>query len=161
MKQNQTLTAREQLFLHWYALTGDAQAAAERCWLDPKKQQAAAALPETEAGRRYLGEIAAFAADGKRELSVQEGLQKLAFGAVNDAVRLMFADGDSLPEIDALDLYNVAELRRKSGGVEIAFFDRLQALDRLAARQKEQHREEATDFYEAVRLGAAALEEER
>ena len=92
---------------------------------------------------------------------MQEGLQKLAFGAVNDAVRLMFADGDSLPEIDALDLYNVAELRRKSGGVEIAFFDRLQALDRLAARQKEQHREEAADFYEAIRLGAAALEGER
>lgn len=64
---------------------------------------------------------------------VLTGLHKLAFGKVNDAVRLVFTE--ELPtqeELDGMNLFNVSEIKRdKGGGVEVRFFDRQKALERL------------------------------
>ena len=64
---------------------------------------------------------------------VMEGLQGLAFGEVNDAVRLAFSDEMPSPEmLSGMNLFNVSEIKRdKGGGVEIRFFDRLKALEKL------------------------------
>lgn len=64
---------------------------------------------------------------------VLEGLQQLAFGEINDAVRLAFSEELPSPEVLAkLNLFNVASINHdKGGGVEIKFFDRLKALERL------------------------------
>ena len=61
------------------------------------------------------------------------GLSRLAFGAANDAAKLVFAD-DLPPKemLDALDLFHVSELKRvKGGGVEVKLFDRQRAMERL------------------------------
>lgn len=64
---------------------------------------------------------------------VMDGLRELAFGEVNDAVRLAFSD--EMPSADVLagmNLFNVASINHdKGGGVEIKFFDRLKALEKL------------------------------
>jgi len=64
---------------------------------------------------------------------VMSGLRKLAFGRNNDAVYLVFAE--DLPPADiirGLDLFNVSEMKRvKGGGVEVKFFDRQKALERM------------------------------
>lgn len=61
------------------------------------------------------------------------GLKRLATGSTNDAVKLIFSD--DLPSgkfIDNLDLFNVSEIKRdKNGGVEIKFFDRQKALEKI------------------------------
>ncbi len=64
---------------------------------------------------------------------VTEGLRKLAFGEINDAVRLAFSDEmPSVQELQGMNLFNVSEIKRvKGGGVEIRIFDRLKALERL------------------------------
>ncbi len=64
---------------------------------------------------------------------VLEGLQQLAFGDVNDAVRLAFSEEMPPPEVLAkLNLCNVASISHdKGGGVEIKFFDRIKALEKL------------------------------
>lgn len=64
---------------------------------------------------------------------VTEGLRRLAFGDINDAVRLAFSDELPSPaELQRMDLFNVSEIKRvKGGGVEIRIFDRLKALERL------------------------------
>lgn len=64
---------------------------------------------------------------------VMDGLRELAFGEVNDAVRLAFSDEMPSPEMLAgMRLFNVSEIKRvKGGGVEIKFFDRLKALEKL------------------------------
>ncbi len=64
---------------------------------------------------------------------VLEGLRELAFGEVNDAVRLAFSDEMPSPEMLAgMRLFNVSEIKRvKGGGVEIKFFDRIKALEKL------------------------------
>ena len=93
-----------------------------------------------------------------RGLTVEEGYRRLAFGPVGDAVRLAFwEEGDPLnPE--SLDLFNVSEIRRVKGGVEVRFYDRLAALDRLRQIQREEDRRE-TGFYDALLQSARALEE--
>ena len=65
--------------------------------------------------------------------SVKAGLRRLAFGNCSDAVALAFAEEAPTPEaVGKLDLFNVSEIRKdKGGGVEIKFFDRLKALEKL------------------------------
>jgi hypothetical protein len=62
-----------------------------------------------------------------------EGLQRLAFGKVNDAVALAFADEIPPAEVlSKMNLFNVSAIKRvKGGGVEVQFFDRQKALERL------------------------------
>ena len=65
--------------------------------------------------------------------SIISGLKRVAFGSCTDAVYLVFAD--ELPPaetIGKLDLFNVSEIKRvKGGGVEVKFFDRMKALEKL------------------------------
>ena len=64
---------------------------------------------------------------------VLDGLRKLAFGKVNDAVRLAFAEETpSFRVLSRMDLFNVSSIKRvKGGGVEVQFFDRQKALEKL------------------------------
>ncbi len=73
---------------------------------------------------------------GKKKTDAQlvaEGLRKLAFGDINDAVRLAFSEELPSPqELEGMNLLNISEIKRvKGGGVEIKIFDRLKALERL------------------------------
>lgn len=64
--------------------------------------------------------------------SVKGGYEKLAFGSVNDAVRLLFGEEPGPEELGRMDFGNIAEIRRlKDGGLEIKFYDRLKALECL------------------------------
>lgn len=63
---------------------------------------------------------------------VKTGLSRLAFGSVNEAAALVFDENITRDEILKADLFNVAELKRvKGGGVEMKFFDRQRALEKL------------------------------
>lgn len=64
---------------------------------------------------------------------VIDGLKKLAFGKVNDAVALVFAEDIPPPELlTRMQLFNVSSVKRvKGGGVEVQFFDRQKALEKL------------------------------
>lgn len=82
---------------------------------------------------------------------VENGLKKLAFGNVSDAVSLLFlSDEEALLKLPKLNLFNVSEIKKpRGGGMEIKFFDRIKACERL--------REYATDsssdslgFYQAL-----------
>ena len=60
-------------------------------------------------------------------------LEQLAFGKVNDAVELVFAEESPPPEkLKKMNLVNISAIKRvKGGGVEVQFFDRQKALERL------------------------------
>lgn len=63
---------------------------------------------------------------------IRRGYERLAFGGIADAVRLILAEEPDLPELGKMDLYNIAEIKRpKGGGMEIKFFDRIKALQCL------------------------------
>lgn len=63
---------------------------------------------------------------------VKAGLHRIAFASSADAVRLILAENPTELDIEALDLFNVSEIKRpKGGGMEIKFFDRIKALEKL------------------------------
>ena len=71
-----------------------------------------------------------------RPNAVKRGYSKIAFGKVNDAVRLMFRDGLGPEEIKKLDLNSVAELKQTKDGLEIKFYDRMKALECLRGMEE-------------------------
>ena len=61
---------------------------------------------------------------------IQRRLAELAFGRANDCVKLVLEDS---PEVDALDLSLLSEVKRNDKGtVEVRLIDRLQALGALS-----------------------------
>lgn len=150
------LTDRMKLCCHWYALTANAAQAACLCFSRMEQQQRALQMLSSPAAGAYLAKIRS-CAPCKHEPDVREGYRRLAFGSISDAVKLMFAPEENQPEIDSLDLFSVSELRRGKGTLEISFFDRLDALDRLAREEAENSAKDGLGFYQAIQEGAAAL----
>lgn len=65
--------------------------------------------------------------------SVEECLDRIINGRINDAVILAKSCGEELTEADVrkLDLYNVSELKFSKGVCEIKFADRIKAVEKL------------------------------
>lgn len=94
---------------------------------------------------------------GELRRIVAEGYRKLALGPVGDAVKLLMAgEGDRL-DYGELDLMNLAEVRRGKGVIELRFFDRLAALDRLAQLAREEESQGMDRFCAALSQGAREL----
>lgn len=63
---------------------------------------------------------------------ITSGLERLAFGRTNDAISLIFSEEVTPNDVAQADLFNISEIKKvKGGGVEIKFFDRQKALERL------------------------------
>lgn len=76
--------------------------------------------------------------------TAKEGFRRLAFGGIHDAVRLLFCE-------------DVNPRRPKNGGMEIRFFDRIEALRLLS--ELETSGTGAQALLSAIESGAAALKD--
>jgi hypothetical protein len=92
------------------------------------------------------------------EEQVRQGLLNLAFGSISDAVSLLYlSDEEVLERLPKLKLFNVSEIKRpKGGGMEIKFFDRLRACERLT-QQSESKKDEGLSFYQALEKSAQEI----
>ena len=90
---------------------------------------------------------------------VTEGYRRLAFGSVADAVKLILSDEPPCEsELEKLDLTMVSDIKcPKGGGLEVKFFDRLKALDRLCELSNAASAGENSDFLCALDRSARAL----
>ena len=88
--------------------------------------------------------------------AVAEGYRRLAFGPVGDAVRLMLTEEGEWIDCGKLDLFNLAEIKRGKGTMELKFVSRLEALDRLAQLTREEPGGDDA-FYQALSQGARGL----
>ena len=96
--------------------------------------------------------------DEKQDVS--EGYYRLAFGCSGDGIKLLFKDEVTEEEIDSMDLFNISEIKRKKGGdIEIKFFDRIKALERLGDLDSSLRKGEGSSLYSAIEMGARALGE--
>ena len=60
------------------------------------------------------------------------GYQRLAFGSICDAISLLYKSDPSKEDLEGMDLFLVSEIKRpKDGSMEIKFFDRQKALERM------------------------------
>lgn len=98
--------------------------------------------------------------NGKKKPSLKNGYEKLAFGTVNDAVRLLFGEEPTPRELASMDFDNIAEIRRlKDGGLEIKFYDRMRALDCL--RSLSEQGAGNSPLYRALQKCAREMKEEK
>ena len=89
-----------------------------------------------------------------KEDEIARGYERIAFGGVGDAVRLLFC-GEEPPALDGMDLFLISEIRRpKGGGLEIKFFDRLRALQCLENMARTHG---TAGIYQALEAGADSL----
>lgn len=90
---------------------------------------------------------------------IEEGLLQLAKGDVSDAVSLLFlSDEEIIERLPKLRLINVSEIKRpKGGGMEIKFFDRIKAFEKLS-EQKADTGNEGLGFFQALEKSAENTE---
>ncbi|MBQ4604260.1 MAG: terminase small subunit [Clostridia bacterium] len=152
------LTEKEKLFCAYYADGGDARGCAARAGYQVMPQRNAAKLLAREDIR---SEISRLEKEKRAVGSVERGLMRLAFGSVADAMKLMLCEETmSADEIEKLDLFNVSDIKRpKGGGLEIKFFDRLKALERLE-KIGNCEADMQSSFVKALSDGARLLSEE-
>lgn len=99
-----------------------------------------------------------------KEKDVQEeiyqGYQQLAFGSIADAIKLLFMEEPNPRALGKMNFFNVAEIRRlKEGAMEIKFFDRLKALEKLE-EITDQGQTDTPPFYEALENSAKLLQKQ-
>lgn len=152
------LTEKEKLFCAYYAEGGDARGCAARAGFSVMPQRSAAKLLAREDIR---AEIEKNEKEKRTASSVERGLMRLAFGSVADALKLMLCeDSMSVDDIEKLDLFNVSDIKRpKGGGLEIKFFDRIKALERLEKLGSSEENTQSS-FIKALSEGAKMLAEE-
>lgn len=97
--------------------------------------------------------------DQETREAVRRGYERIAFGDVRDPVRLLFCDELNARSLKSMDLFSISEIKRpKGGGMEIKFFDRIQAL--RCMQELDSREERDFGFYRALEQGAQALREE-
>ncbi|MBQ2280988.1 MAG: terminase small subunit [Ruminococcus sp.] len=141
------LTAREREFCLSFMQSGDAQLSARR---------AGFRNPDSEGERLLCNEKICAELERLSELRGRLltalsviGYQRLAFGSAADAASLLFEENPSRETLGKMDLFLVSEIRRpKDGAMEIKFFDRARALEKLASLSME--RESSGSLYDAI-----------
>lgn len=85
------------------------------------------------------------------EEQIRQGLLDLALGDISDAVSLLYlSDDEAMERLPKLNLFNISEIKRpKGGGMEIKFFDRAKAFERLGQLTTARS-DEGLSFYQAL-----------
>ncbi len=123
------LTKKEQLFCRLYSAGESPRAAAAEAGFSPPGTASRLLLLR----REINAEIKRLKASAAAPPTAAEGLRKIAFGSITDAVKLALGDGDAYSSPETLDLFCVSEIKiPKEGAMEIKFFDRIKALSALS-----------------------------
>ncbi len=152
---------KEKLFCSYYASTLNKKEAALKSGYRINPEKSALKLLERDEINKHIKSLLKGRGDNIFALTVS-GLEKLAFGGVADALKLIFADRENMSAefIDGLDLFNVSEIKfQKTGGIEVKFFDRLKALAELAQMSNDDVIDSAVPFYKALEKSAMAIKD--
>jgi len=152
------LSGKEKLFCTYYSLNCNArEAAAKSGYVFPEKS-AMRLLKKAEI-RSYIEELEKQRKADRNDIT--QGYVRLAFGCVSDAIKLMFSEDPEENSIDSMDLFNISEIKKKKGGdIEIKFFDRLKALEKLQQLCEEGESYSPGSLYAAIASSAAVLKED-
>ena len=153
------LTSKEKLFCMLYAAGREPAEAAEKAGYIFAEKNGLKLLRRDS----IREEISRLQKQKKNEShTLCQGYYRLAFGCISDAVRLLFTEELTEKDIGQMNLFNVSEIKRKKGGdIEIKFFDRLKALDRLSEIILSDEEKSENSIFSAIEKGVKALEGER
>ena len=149
------LTKKEKEFCRWYVRLRNPREAALRSGFTILPEHRALSLLGKRIIRKKIAELEKENLADKNLVSA--GLQRLAFGSVSDAIKLILLVNDNKsPDVDSLDLFNVSEIKITNGkGMEIKFFDRIKALEKLSDLSCDDGNEGMLSFYEAIEKSAS------
>ena len=88
---------------------------------------------------------------------ILNGYEKLAFGDVSDPVRLLFQEKVTAAGLKKMNLFNIAQIKKKDSEVDIKFFDRLKALQCMQEMETEEPK--TAEILTVIRQAAEALQE--
>lgn len=154
-KTEKKLTNREREFCSCFVNTGSASQAARRAGYAKDAELTGERLLCKE---QVALEIEQLSRQREKSLAniASAGYRRLAFGNISDAVSLLYMENPSRDELDNMDLFLVSEIKRpKDGSMEIKFFDRLKALEKLESKCTEDNN--AKSLFDAISHGAKAL----
>ena len=152
------MTEREKYFCYHYINTGNTKQAAVLAGYRIEPEKKGIQLLSSE---KIQKEIERLYNDKKRNLIYKAcvGYERLAFGNISDAIRLIYSDNFDSKDLEEMDLFNVAEIKRpKDGAMEIKFFDRLRALEKLE-QSDVNHQGDVNPFYYALEQGMKSLKQ--
>ena len=155
------VSSRERLFCQNYVRMGNVREAAARSGYPIFPEKNGLRLVNQERIQEEIMHIRRWNRQRPAHSKTAAGYERLAYGGISDAVRLLFADEVSAEELEIMDLFNVAEIKRpRGGGMEIKFFDRLKALEKLQQISGGDEEEKAA-FLNALEQGALAVNGEK
>jgi hypothetical protein len=144
------LTGREKKFCSLFLGSGNSELAAEKAGYTGDCEQKGEELicrPEISAELERLSRL--------REKSLANmaaaGYQRLAFGSICDAISLLYKSDPSKEDLEGMDLFLVSEIKRpKDGSMEIKFFDRLKALEKIEQLSLSESDKYSVSLYKAI-----------
>ncbi len=150
------LSGREELFCRFYVSCRNSGEAAFKAGYTICPEIASKKLLSRADIRKRIEQIEKENTFSDEEVSA--GLRRIAFASSADAVRLLLSDNYEDIDAQALDLFNISEIKRvKGGGIEIKFFDRIKALEKLGEFTGNIRSDNAKPFYAALENSAKAL----
>lgn len=162
MKQEEEknrLSSKEKLFCCHYVITGNAKESALRAGFSGNPQRDGAKL----LSKKEINDEIISLFHQKEENFIHRaccGYERIAFGDVCDAIRLLYTENPSPELLAQMDLFNISEIKRlKDGAMEIKFFDRIRAMEKLQEIDFKSGNE-TIPFYRALEEGIQALQTE-
>ncbi|MBP0979893.1 MAG: terminase small subunit [Oscillospiraceae bacterium] len=159
------MTIKEQLFCYYYSQLQNPKEAAIKSGFNKKNaEMIGAKLLLKENIKERINFILN---ENKKNDLLQKsiiGLERLAFGSISDAIKLTFVENkEDLVNLSELDLFNISEIKKsKTGGVEIKFFDRLKALEKiLEISQLTANKSGEFDLFDAIKQSAKAVSKDK
>ncbi len=158
MNDKKSLTPKELAFCHQYIQTGNPTEAAR---ISGYKGNLERKGTELISNPEISQEIEKMFKEKKKNLTYKAttGYERLAFGSIADCIKLLFSENLSPKDLEHMDLFNISEIKKpKEGAMEIKFFDRLRALEKLEQIESEQ-KNDKEPFYTALEKGMQKLKQ--
>lgn len=148
---------REKQFCQWLAILGEPTQAAQKAGYRHPEE----VWPDLLERKEIADEVKriARALCAVYENTAKCSLYRVAYGGVEEALTLLYDENPPKEKLSAAGLLNIAEIKRtKDKTIEIKFFDRLKAAEKLAVlRESDGSDENGTGLINAMRLSAEAL----
>ena len=144
------LKKKEILFCHQYLKTGNPKEAAILAGYTSSPETKAMQLLSSAEICQKITEIYS---EKKKNFVYRAtiGYERLAFGNISDAIRLIFDEKLNFDDIEKMNLFNIAEIKKpRDGALEIKFFDRIRALEKLEQIDSDSDGNQNHSFYSAL-----------
>lgn len=150
MTKTTKLKKKEMLFCQQYLKTGNPKEAAILSGYTSSPETKAMQLLAKPDICRQINEIYS---EKKKNFIYRAtiGYERLAFGNISDAIRLIFSEKLNFDDIEKMNLFNISEIKKpRDGALEIKFFDRLRALEKLEQIDSDSDNDQNHSFYSAL-----------